>query len=319
MIASWSLNSQAARFGVLFLVQFSSVSHVILKTSYVSFLKESYYNDARERKGGLCLKRPLKYLLVILAGILVGVMAYSSYKLISDKVEHSQARSKDQDATQSYVIAFPVSPTPRAYEEHVESGVQLDDEVSPLNSMYDLDKFYAQYPDAIGWIYCPDTAVDYGLVEAEDNDYYLHRFYDGSYSVSGSLFADCNNARDFSDENTVIYGHHMNDGTKFADIMYYKEQYYYDQHPIMYISTPTMNYRVELFTGFLCDADSETYTFRFDSDQAYAEWLQRMADNSDFKCNVHVSYKDRIVTLSTCSYEYYDARYVVMGKLVPIH
>ena len=185
------------------------------------------------------MKRPLKYLLVILAGILVGVMAYSSYKLISDKVEHSQARSKDQDATQSYVIAFPVSPTPRAYEEHVESGVQLDDEVSPLNSMYDLDKFYAQYPDAIGWIYCPDTAVDYGLVEAEDNDYYLHRFYDGSYSVSGSLFADCNNARDFSDENTVIYGHHMNDGTKFADIMYYKEQYYYDQHPIMYISTPT--------------------------------------------------------------------------------
>ena len=265
------------------------------------------------------MKRPLKYLLVILAGILVGVMAYSSYKLISDKVEHSQARSKDQDATQSYGIAFPVSPTPRAYEEHVENGVQLDDEVSPLNSMYDLDKFYAQYPDAIGWIYCPDTAVDYGLVEAEDNDYYLHRFYDGSYSVSGSLFADCNNARDFSDENTVIYGHHMNDGTKFASIMGYRERGYYGQHPVMYLSTRDMNYRVELFSSYLTDADSDTYSFRFDSTQEYAAWLQRMRSQSDFQSDVMLSTDDRIITLSTCSYEYTDARYVVQGRLVPIH
>ena len=298
---------------------FSSISSVILKTSYVSFLKDSYYNELRERKGGFCLKKPLKYLLVVVAGILVGIMIYSSYKLIHDKVEHKQARDKDQGATQSYVIAYPVSPTPRTYEEAVEEETKLDDEVSPLNSMYDLNKFYTQYPDGIGWIYCPDTAVDYGIVEAEDNDYYLHRFYDGSYSASGSLFADCNNARDFSDENTVIYGHHMNDGTKFASIMEYKDQRYYDAHPIMYISTPSMNYRLELFAAFLCDADSETYTFRFDSEEEYAAWLQRMVDNSDFKCGVHLSTKDRVVTLSTCSYEYYDARYVVMGKLVPIH
>ncbi len=266
------------------------------------------------------MKKAFKFLLVIVAGILVGVMAYSSYKLINDKAEHSQARSKDTGASQSYVISSPVaSPTARVYEEHVEKTLQLDDEISPLNNMYDLNKFYADYPDAIGWIYSPNTTVDYGIVEAEDNDYYLHRFYDGSYSISGSLFADCNNARDFSDDNTVIYGHHMNDGTKLASIMDYKEQRYYDEHPVMYISTPTMNYRVEVFSAFLTDADSETYTFRFDSAVAYAEWLQRMVANSDFKSNVTLTTDDRVVTLSTCSYEYYDARYVVLGKLVPIH
>ena len=265
------------------------------------------------------MNKTVKLLLVIVSGILVGIMIYSAYNIIEDKVVHSEARSKDNQVVESYVIQNPVSPTPRVYEEQVTNQIVLDDEVSPLNSLVDLSKFFADYKDAVAWLYCPDTKINYGVVEAEDNDFYLHRAMDGSYSISGSLFVDCNNKRDFSDENTVIYGHHMNDGTKFADIMYYKEQYYYDQHPIMYISTPTMNYRVELFTGFLCDADSETYTFRFDSDQAYAEWLQRMADNSDFKCNVKVSYKDHIVTLSTCSYEYYDARYVVMGKLVPIH
>ena len=266
------------------------------------------------------MKKALKYLLVVVAGILIGVMAYSSYKLISDKVEHKEARSKDTAATQNYVITNPVaSPTPRVYEEHVEKEILLDDEVSPLNSMYDLTKFYSDYPDAIGWIYSPNTYLDYGIVEAEDNDFYLHRFYDGSYSIGGSLFADCNNSRDFSDENTVIYGHHMNDGTKFASIMNYKEQKYYDQHPIMYISTPGMNYRLELFAAFLTDADSETYTFRFDSEEEYAAWLQRMVRNSDFKTDVKLSVEDRVVTLSTCSYEYYDARYVVLGKLVPIH
>ena len=271
------------------------------------------------RKGGSSLKKPAQYLLVVIVGILIGVMAFSSYKLISDRVEHSQARGKDEDATQSYVIPHAVSPTPRAYEKQGEQSDPLDPEISPLNSMYDLDKFYADYPDAIGWIYCPKTQIDYGVVEAEDNDYYLHRFYDGSYSVGGSLFADCNNARDFSDPNTVIYGHHMNDGTKFANIMYYKEQYYYDEHPVMYISTPDMNYRLELFSAFLTDADSDVYSFRFDSEAAYADWLQRMIRESDFKCNVSVSSKDHVVTLSTCSYEYYDARYVVLGKLVPIH
>lgn len=265
------------------------------------------------------MKKTIKFLLVIVSGILVGIMIFSAYKIISDKVVHSEARAKDSSTVDSYVIREAVSPTPRVYEAHVEQQVKLDDEVSPLNSMYDLDQFFSDYPDAIAWIYCPDTKIDYGVVEGEDNDFYLYRYLDGSYSISGSLFADCNCSRDFSDENTVIYGHHMNDGTKFASLMNYRENGYYEKHPVMYLSTPNMNYRVELFTSYLTDADSDTYTFRFDSTEAYAAWLQRMRSQSDFQSDVSLSTSDRIVTLSTCSYEYYDARYVVQGKLVPIH
>lgn len=270
------------------------------------------------------MKKAVKYLLILIVGILVGVMVYSSHKIIDDQIVHREARVKDSTAVSTYVrTESAASPTPRVYHrqghpEEEELKV-LDDEICPLNSMYDLPRFFADYPDSIGWIYSPDTMIDYGIVEARDNDYYLHRFYDGSYSISGSLFADCNNARDFSDENTVIYGHHMNDGTKFASIMHYKDQRYYDQHPVMYISTPSMNYRVEIFSAYLTDADSDTYTFRFDSKEAYADWLQRMVQQSDFQADVKLSTSDRVVTLSTCSYEYYDARYVVLGKLVPIH
>ena len=200
------------------------------------------------------MNKTVKLLLVIVSGILVGIMIYSAYNIIEDKVVHSEARSKDNQVVESYVIQNPVSPTPRVYEEQVTNQILLDDEVSPLNSMVDLSKFFADYKDAVAWIYSPDTKINYGVVEAEDNDFYLHRAMDGSYSISGSLFVDCNNKRDFSDENTVIYGHHMNDGTKFASIMGYRENGYYAQHPVLYLSTPDMNYRVEVFSAYLTDA-----------------------------------------------------------------
>ncbi len=275
------------------------------------------------------MKKTVKVLLFIVTGILLGVMAYSAYQLIHDQVQHSEARSKDESAAQTYAIKTgtdaPAS-TPRAYEAPAHSDeaqsqqlISLDEEVSPLNSMYDLDQFFQDYPDAVGWIYSPHSYLDYGVVEAEDNDYFLHRFYDGSYSIGGSLFADYRNTRNFSDDNTIIYGHHMNDGTKFASLTNYREQKYYDEHPVMYISTPDMNYRLELFAAFLTDADSEVYTFNFGSEAEYSAWLQRMVAESDFHTDVQLSTRDRVVTLSTCSYEYYDARYVVLGKLVPIH
>jgi len=263
------------------------------------------------------LSKTKQLLLVILSGIFVGIMAFSAYKLISDTMMHKEAERKDAGNAKTYALPVVASPTPRVYEEEPEDP--LDDEISPLNSMYDLNKFFADYPDAVGWIYCPDTKIDYGVVEAEDNDYYLHRFYDGTYSGSGSLFVDCNNKRDFSDTNTIIYGHHMNDGTKFASLTLYRKEGYYAEHPVLYINTPGMNYRMEVFAGFLTDADSECYTFRFESDAAYAEYLKTMRAQSDFESEVQVEPGDRIVTLSTCSYEFYDARYVVLGKLVPIH
>ena len=270
------------------------------------------------------MSKTVRNLLVVISGILLGVMIFSAYKVISDKVVHYQARAKDNEVAENYEIRDPASPAPRVYQEQVEQelleqGIQLDDEVSPINSLVDLDKFFADYPDAVAWIYCPDTKINYGVVEAEDNDYYLHRAIDGSQSASGALFVDCNNSRDFSDENTVIYGHHMNDGTKFASIMGYRERGYYGQHPVMYLSTRDMNYRVELFSSYLTDADSDTYSFRFDSTQEYAAWLQRMRSQSDFQSDVMLSTDDRVITLSTCSYEYTDARYVVQGRLVPIH
>lgn len=265
------------------------------------------------------MKKSVQFLLVIIAGALVGVMIFCAYKLISDKMEHKESRDKDSGVVAEYTIKQAVSPTPRVYTPEAVETNQLDEEVSPLNSMYDLEQFFSDYPDAVAWIYCPGTPIDYGVVEAEDNDFYLRRYLDGSYSVGGTLFVDCGCKRDFSSDNTVIYGHNMHDGSKFACLLRYGDPEFYKEHPVMYISTRDMNYRMEIFSAYITDADSDTYTFSFASTQDYASFLQRMIEQSDLKTDVQLTTDDRIVTLSTCSYEFYDARYVVLGKLVPIH
>ena len=111
----------------------------------------------------------------------------------------------------------------------------------------------------------------------------------------------------------------MNDGKMLAHLVDYTHQNYYDEHPIMYLNTPEMNYRIELFAGYVTSMDSDTYKLSFTSDAENQQWLDSVISQSRFQSNVDVKITDKILTLSTCTYDYDDARFVVLGKMVPIH
>ncbi len=172
--------------------------------------------------------------------------------------------------------------------------------------------------DIAGWFISEGTVIHYPVVKGKDNSYYLTHLFDGSRNRMGTLFIDCDNAPDFADSNTIIYGHHMKSGAMFASLVGYREQTYYNVYPTMVLLTPHGNYRVELFAGYTTGAASETYQKTFDSADAFAEYLATVRAKSDFKSDVDVTPEDHIVTLSTCTYEYDNARYVVQGKLVAL-
>ena len=179
----------------------------------------------------------------------------------------------------------------------------------------DFQKLLEINPDTIAWIRFPDepSQINYPVVQGEDNDFYLYRFIDGTYNGSGSLFVDYRCTGDFSGELSVIYGHHMQNGTMLASICNYGKQEYYDAHPVLYLNTPVQNYRVEVFSGFITAADSSAYTWDFTSDAEYAAYLEKMKGFSDFDCDVEVGTGDHIIMLSTCTYEYDDSRFVVQA------
>lgn len=201
------------------------------------------------------------------------------------------------------------------------AATETEDETAPTEETaitapisVNFDYLTETNPDIIGWLYSEDTPINLPVVQSKDNDYYLYRMIDGNWNSSGTLFADCRNARDFTDNNTVIYGHNMKNKEMFGTLANYKEQEYYEEHPVMWLLTPKGDYRIELVAGFVTSTTSKVYTHPLTGDDAYA-MAQETMEKSTFSADIQLTRGDRFLCLSTCSYEFDNARYVLVGRL----
>lgn len=170
--------------------------------------------------------------------------------------------------------------------------------------------------DILAWIYIEGTEISYPVVQGSDNEYYLTHVFDGTYNSSGCIFLDANASSDFSSFNHVLYGHHMKNGKMFAGLEKYKEQSYYDEHPLGLLITPTQRYVVEFFSGYVANPNGISWNDDF-TDEEFQQWLKEISQQSCFESDILPTWNDHILTLSTCSYEYDNARYVLHGILVP--
>lgn len=195
-----------------------------------------------------------------------------------------------------------------------ESTEVPDDTVWPT---VDFDALHAINPDVAAWIFIEGTNINYPVVQGMDNSYYLNHLFDGAGNSAGTIFLDYRNQQDLSDRNTVLYGHHMQNGSMFQQITKYKEQSFYETHPVCLIMTPTGNYKLEFFAGYVTNMNSQAWKMEFESDEEYAQWLNDALSQSLFTGTVKPTAQDRVVTLSTCTYEYNDARFVLVGILKP--
>ena len=271
------------------------------------------------------MKKSVKILLIALCYVFLCVFMFSGYKIYTIVSEYNEADSKYNDIRDQFVTTATPAPTvkpadPKATEDPNTTPEpekpKYDPNVSPLS--VDFKALHESNDDVKAWIYNPETIINYPVAQSDDNDYYLYRALDHSSNSSGTMFIDYRCAADFSSNHTLIYGHNMKNGSMLSTITNYWKQEYYEQHPFMYINTPTQNYRVDLFSGYVTPADSDAYNIYFKDGADYLKFLQKLESRSNFTSDVELTENDRIVTLSTCTYEYEGARYVVHGKLVPI-
>lgn len=185
----------------------------------------------------------------------------------------------------------------------------------------DWEALKAMNEDIVGWILIPDTNISYPIVQGRDNDYYLTHTAEKKELYSGAIFMDADANNGFQDRHTIIYGHNVLYGTMFAQIEKFKEEAFYKSHPYVYIFTPEMTYRSEVFGVYTTNDTSPSYTTQFPSDEAYQQYLNMVVEQRDFESGVSVEVSDQIITLSTCSYERKgepsDLRYLLQAKLVP--
>lgn len=266
----------------------------------------------------------LRMVAVLTALCCFSVAAFFLWQIYQQKLEYQEGDDlyalMEQVATESTPEETPGSPQFRTESE----------ETSVANAAPIMDSEAALVPDInfitledvgdhlVAWLYCPGTVINYPVAQGADNSYYLDHLADGTRNGNGCLFIDWKNDAEFSDENTIIYGHHMQSGKMFASLVNYEDQDYFEAHPVLYLTTETGKYKVELFSGYTTDRNASGYTVRFSSKHEFAEWLREVSAKSDFVTSMQLTTDDHIVTLSTCAYSFYDARYVVHGKLTQL-
>ena len=182
----------------------------------------------------------------------------------------------------------------------------------------DFQALTAQNAETTGWLILEGSSINHPVVQGANNAFYLKHLFDGTQNVNGTLFTDYRNARDFSDRHTVIYGHRMNNGSMFAPLLNFADQDFYEAHPRLILLTPDGGYLVELFSAYTADIYADSWQRSFTDDADFTAWIQAAKDRSDFTSDVEVNASDRLLTLSTCSTAFRDARYVVVGKLIAV-
>lgn len=182
--------------------------------------------------------------------------------------------------------------------------------------LIDFERLQAMNPDVIGWIDIPGAGISYPLLQGEDNSYYLTHMGNGEYGIHGSIFMDVHNTPDLSDNNTIIYGHNMKDGTMFAALDAYQNPELYQRYPYFYIHLPGYIVEYQIFSCYSARTGSSAYTYAFGQEEAFRDFLSSIKSYAGYETGVGVETTDHIVTLSTCVNTDRNYRYVVHGKEV---
>lgn len=203
----------------------------------------------------------------------------------------------------------------KIYEKSTEYK-KADKSYEQIRVEKEEENLYDKYEDYRGWIKIDNTNINYPIVQGKDNSFYLDKDINKNYLSSGSIFMNYLN-HGFNDENTVLFGHHMRNKTMFAQLKKYKEkEFFYGNNDIEIEVENGKVLKYKVFSAYITDAKDNYIKTNFDDKDQYKEFLEDIKNKSQYKSDIDVNENDKIITLSTCSYEFNDARMVVHGKLL---
>lgn len=168
-------------------------------------------------------------------------------------------------------------------------------------------------PDIVGWIYIGGTDISLPILQCSNNEYYLNHSYDESVNPAGSIYLDYRADSDFSDQNTVIYGHALYTGGMFSEVRNYRSQSGYEKAPFITIFLDEKIYYYQVFSCNVLEAD---YNYRQSSYSNFTSYISTMRANSRIDSSASVSSGDKIITLSTCTNTIENGRIAVLAVLL---
>lgn len=276
--------------------------------------------DRSQRSGS---KRNVAVIVLIL--LLIGGMVYAGWQLGSILLGYKRDRSAYEQLAVSALISIAetdesaarTTPDPEASPDAEATPESVQSEI-PFT--VDWDYLSSVNSDIIGWLYCPDTIINYPVVQCDNHDYYLSHSFEGNYSSSGALFADRSSVVGINQSHLIIYGHNMKDDSMFGILGDYVDDDFYEEHPVFYFLTPEGSYRVELISAGVVESVLSNFPVYFSSTSEYESYLDKITSNAYWVNSDAVSSNYQLLTMSTCTYGggYNDPRFLVHGMMIPI-
>ena len=233
---------------------------------------------------------------LLLAGIKTGGEVYEGYKK-----GHEEYRDVRQKKFLTEAESEPDAGQEGNKKEEDTEPQEWWPEDAPNQIAVDWEGLKNENEDIVAWLYLPAVDLSYPVVQADDNEYYLHRSVRKEELFAGSVFMDYYNSPDLKNYNTILYGHNMRDGSMFAKLKEYKKTEMLAGCPYFWISTPAEDYLYRIFSVHAAGTQSSTYTVRFPDATSYRKWLEKMSAASEVETGAELNESETVVTLSTCT------------------
>ncbi|AYE33762.1 class B sortase [Clostridium septicum] len=219
--------------------------------------------------------------------ILISIVAFSSFKIVDKQIKYS----KD------------IKVYSEINEIASDNSHMLDKSMLEVNNEYRF------------WIKVENTNIDYPVAQGKDNDYYINHDFNKNENISGAIFLDYRN-NFINDLNTIVYGHHMRNETMFNNLVKFKDSNFFNENNKIKIIYDGKELEYKVFSVYVIDDKNNYLITNFNNNNEYNNYIKEIRDRSLYKNDVEVTDKDKIITLSTCSFEFEGARTVVHGKLI---
>lgn len=241
--------------------------------------------------------------------IAIAVFIFSGYKLYMIFSEYHKGDKEYQSIADEVIV---IGTDDKNQTENQETEEKTVFQVN-------FEKLQSINKDVVGWIrFDNPSKISYPIVRGTDNDKYLKTTVEGKRNAAGSIFMDANNAADFTDKNTFIYGHNMKNGSMFGQLRKYKSADFYKENPYFYIYTPDgQEVKYQVYAVCIVEDTSDSYNKFYADEDEYAKYLQYIKSLSRYDTGVEASADSQLVSLSTCTNVTETQRLIVHGvKLV---
>ncbi len=213
----------------------------------------------------------------------------------------------------------------KSQNDDVLSNIAVDDKQiteTKTERILQLEELKKQNNDIIGWIEIENTIINYPVLQCEDNNFYMTHNYKKEYSAEGSIFLDKDYNWELPSSNLLLYGHNNKNKTMFAELLNYKEESYYKEHPTIRFTTLAEDKTYEIIAVFKSRVyyKSEKDVFRYyyfinaENEEEYNNYINESKKASLYDTGKTATYGDQLLTLSTCEYSQEDGRFVVVAK-----